>query len=76
MNLNNTMQVLKKESVEKRVLLAQWLVPLGVSVAETDQSSASEERSSKSRQSEMALETRESPKPVPPPNSERMEVTS
>jgi len=50
------------------------MVPWGFCVAETDQSSSSEERSSKSRQSETALERSESPKPEP--NSERMEVTS
>lgn len=51
------------------------MVPLGVSVADTDQLSSSEDKSSKSRQSETALERRKSPKPVPP-NSERMDVTS
>lgn len=50
------------------------LVPLGLWVAETDQSSSSEDMSSNSRQSETALERRESPKPEP--NSERMEVIS
>lgn len=50
------------------------MIPWGVWVAETDQSSSSEERSSKSRQSETALERSESPKPEP--NSERIEVTS
>lgn len=50
------------------------LVPLGLWVAETDQSSSSEDMSSNSRQSETALERRESPKPEP--NSERIEVTS
>lgn len=49
-------------------------VPWGVCVAVTDQSSSSEERSSKSRQSETALERSESPKSEP--NSERIEVTS
>lgn len=51
------------------------MVPWGLCVAETDQSSSSEDKSIKSRQSETALERRESSKPEPP-NSERIEITS
>jgi hypothetical protein len=55
------------------IKLKHVLVPLGFWVAERDQLNSSDDRSSKSRQSEMALERRTSPKTLT--NGEIMEAT-